>query len=365
MGCGETQKSPVAPEDGSLHQVVSYYRTSADGADQLGKALAQAMRYANVRSDLRDAMRSSRITEHKLNLQRYVASPSGARLIAGAAEVTGTTIGELKAIISGLPRMDLYVPIRQHRLTWQATADVVFATTMDVNAKVLNAYSPSGNRVIVDATEADPEFTVILLAPAERTSRRIRPQADVPGRVIQDEEDGDLSGSMVWTDSKGMRRIVELADLLGGGDVGISSECDPRTAKEPCDEGDGGGGGSGGAPADTTFLTHFKIFFDDGLSSSEVEFHATYSVDNHIDMLRFEGVGEEEDNYPDIPLIFRRILEGSSETINIHVTETDQLSDDDKGNRDFDVGDRAQVRSIYKDNSLTTNVTLDWTPRLQ
>lgn len=53
-----------------------------------------------------------------------------------------------------------------------------------------------------------------------------------------------------------------------------------------------------------------------------------------------------------------------AKTINIHVTETDQFSDDDKGNRDFDFGDRAATRSIY-DNNLTTNVTLDWTPRLQ
>lgn len=366
ISCGEQKGTLLAPNEAQFVTAIQDSRRSEEDVNRLSSALAQAMRHPDVRADIRDAMRGSRITEHKLILQQYVASRRGARLMKAAAEAANTTVGELRAIVGRMPRMDFYMPFRSHRLTWRATQDVVLGVAMDVDATTLDAYTSLGDQVEVNGEEPVPEFAVLLIAPAERSSRRIRPQANTPGDVIQEYEDGEISGSVVWTDANGNSREIQLADMLGEGDIVVYAECNPEVTD--CEDtgggGSGGGGGTGGgAPADTTFLTHFEIFFDDGLSSSEVEFFATFSGDGSTGHLRFEGVEEDDPHYPDVPFIFRRIAEGSSETINVHVVETDQFSDDEKGDRDFDVGDRGSIRSIYRGTTLTTNVTLDWTPK--
>jgi len=257
-------------------------------------------------------------------------------------------------MISALPEMDFYAPFREHRRTWRATPDVVVAATL-AESQALTGYHIDGRAVVLDLRDGVPAEAVLVMHPAERKSRRVRPQASRPGAVIQDRDDGEISGSLVWRGRDGRVRETSLADM----DSGVM--CDP--ASFYC-----GGGAEGGTltPVDTTFLERLYINYHDGWTGyNELDVHSNYIASGTVveyAKLRIQGVPEDTWITPHRPLIFRRIPEGSSDQIHIRVTETDVLFNDDRGSRTFVLSDRGEIRSL-QNGSAVTNIMLQWTPK--
>jgi hypothetical protein len=257
-GCAERAEPLVAPEAGSPSPADSR-------VDALAGAFAVAMAAPEVRASVRDAMRASPLTAHKLSLQQFGASPEGEQLLRAAASAVGKELDELRATIAALPELDFYIPARQHRLTWRATGDYVVAVNLNGRGATAG-YGPDGRSIAFDLFQPDPpKQAVLMLQTAETKNRRIHPQIARPGATIQDLEDGEIGGSLVFTDASGATRTIELADVA-------ISEVEMQQCLD-C------GGGGGGGPTPETFLTYIQtdgiVDNNNPFETNEFEFSAT------------------------------------------------------------------------------------------
>jgi len=333
---------PAEPVTGPVANV----RTVAQG-------FALALANPELRAGVRDAMRASRYTDHKLELREFTATPAGERLVQAAAQALGTSRADFDATLASLPAMDFYAPFRTHRQTWKATGDIAVTYSASDEFTSLSGFATNGTRLSFDVRVGTPSQPLLVIHPAEEKVLRLDERSSGAGAVIQDSGERDLGIALVQDPSQPRSMLAQ-------------EECSPYAFTECPSDGGGGGGGTSTAPADTTFVDYLQVDYDDGCGSCsvEVELRSAYyengvQVDSRT--YRITGVYKYDDYYPHQPLIFRRIREGSNAYIRIHVVETDTWSDDDKGTRDFYGSDRAQIRSIMHDG--TTNVELDWIPK--
>jgi hypothetical protein len=334
---------------------------SEDAAQQLARGLALAMRAPDVRVAVRNAMRASRVTEHKLVLQEFASTSAGRRMVAAAAAGAGVSPAVVDGWIAQLPPLDFYAPFRQDRLTWRGTDNVIVAATLDLQSTEAAGYTTSGGRATVGIGGAVPGVAVLMLHPAEPKWPRVDPQPEGAGAVIQDADDGTLSGRLTVVNEHGRVVGTDLAELLrarrtpviqmdtveGGGGIG------------------GGGGGSIGAPADITFLDYIKIEFTDW-GGSEVMLKGNYYLANGTwESSSQLNLHMEKDvvQYPHVPFIYRRLRENSTERLNVKVEEDDTFNNDTYGDRNWYYGDRAQTRTVYEGNTPTAHIELDWTQK--
>lgn len=365
-GCTEKDLGYATIPESAARTTSRAEATAAAG--ELGRAFALAMSRQEVRVQLRNAMRASPLTEHKLVLQDFIRTPAGQTLVRAAANAAGKAPHEIDALVSSLPLMDFYVPLREHRMQWRGNADIVVAVALGNDWSAASFYGTDGRLVHLAGSSPPPAGALLMIHPAERKSRRIHPQRNAVGDVIQDPDDGELSGTFAWTDRQGRSREVDLADLVAGRRAGVQY-------MEPCSECTGGGGGAGAS--DTTFLDYLWVNYEDGLYDAvEVELLTRYVVgDQEVDYgtLRIEGVVRYTHYYPHSMLILREIPPGSTDKITLKVYETDALFNDYFGKRDFVFGDKAIQRTIWSDQkscepfagstetvTCETGVELDW-----
>ncbi len=134
-----------------------------------------------TRRVVRDAMRQSRVTEHKVVLQDFIQTSGGYALAEQVARVQRADVKGLVARISSLPRVDFYIPSRHHRLTWKGTADVAVVANMTASPP-LRAFTIDGRSARIDTAGLVPtHFALFLLELEERKSPRVKPQRDRPG----------------------------------------------------------------------------------------------------------------------------------------------------------------------------------------
>lgn len=347
---------------------------SAGEADALAHAFALALARPEVRIEVRNAMRASRVTEHKLVLRDFVATAAGRRLLQAAASATGTSEESMLQRVWDLPPLDFYAPYRQHRRSWRATPDVQVGAMHGGGQVVMTLYSTSGSETQLRQGDSHPAPPVLFLAPAETKSERIAAQPDSPGEVIQDASDGELSGTYEWVGRGGKTHVISLAALRrhegarGGprNSDGIASttmdagtSCDPQTAVVECaGDGTGSGGGSlvvgGGVPNNTTTRVSFETSEIDPFATSvEIELRTGY-WENGVRVaqktLRFEGVVQGE---PYGGALYDRVIPSvGADYIRINVYETDWLDGDDLGTRNFFWDDYGEFRSIVDNGSV-------------
>lgn len=118
-------------------------RVIAAGADseaeqQVARALALALREPRLRASVRDAMRASPFTEHKLVLHEYAATESGQALVAAGAAALRIDVSALHGMIAALPPLDFYAPFREHRRQWTGSANLAVVATTDTDARTVS-----------------------------------------------------------------------------------------------------------------------------------------------------------------------------------------------------------------------------------
>lgn len=258
VACADAATGPKqAPATASASVSVA---TPSD-AQLVARGFALALRDVSIRRELHGAWRKSRVADHKLVLQDVVSTPMGTRLVNAAAAGLNVSASSLRSSIAGLPPLDFYVPFKAHRLTWKPTSDVYVATTFDPDVPTLTAYGSDGKTVTLERDKV-PAVPFVILHPAEHKGLRDQPQADTPGEVIEDADDGDIATSFepaAPTRSSSIRSSPVQPSFL----IDCGTTC-------------GGGGGGGGTTtiAPGTYINHFNIQASDGWfgESSEMRF---------------------------------------------------------------------------------------------
>ena len=228
---------------------------AASTAEQrLARGLAMALASPEVRAAVRDAMRASEMTEHKLILGEFISTRQGQVLVGAAATALGTTGDAVAEAVRRLPPLDFYVPSRNSRRTWIGDANVALAIGLGTDLSHVTAFTVSGEPISYDLSQptnaANSHAVLFMLHRAEPKARRVNPQLRRSGLVIQDGDDGEVSGVLEIHRPGAPVQRVEFADLAGGGLA-------PSFIMEPCEGCDAGGGGS--APFDTTFIRQLDI----------------------------------------------------------------------------------------------------------
>ena len=190
----------------------------ASTLDSVAWAFAQGLRVPETRRMLRDEFRRSRLTEHKLDLQAFVATPSGQVFVSAAARASGIPQADLASMVARLPAMDFYVPSRHDRRTWNGAGQVVvLAAAGGDHARTL-AYTTNGAAVVWDASDFGRGPVGILISAAEPKGIRADAQPDTPGEVIQDQDDGELSVTHIEILANGdsiVRPVSSLRNSVG------------------------------------------------------------------------------------------------------------------------------------------------------
>lgn len=237
---------------------------------------------------MRDAWRASLLTGHKLILQEYVTTSAGQPLLAALAKRLRKPPGDVIAAMATLPRLDFFVPFREHRLSWRGSDDfLVVATARTSGVAKLPGFTSGGEPADLALDGTTPTRPIILVAPSKPSSRRVAPQPSTPGDVIQAPTDGEESGVVTYFRNPGDSVVVQLADLVGPQRAdGSVSSLSSDTCIDTCD-GSGGSGGSGGTggnpppgynlPLDTIYVRAFQIRWvnEFEIGGHEVEFWAT------------------------------------------------------------------------------------------
>lgn len=216
---------------------------------QVARALAMGLAGSSSREALRDAMRSSRVTEHKLVLQEYARSVSGRAVLEAAALSSGTSRASLEAAVQALPPMDLYLSFEQHRRTWRGTDDLLVASVFDPDAPSVTAYDVLGHETVLRRADGVPGKTLIMLHPAERKAVRDNLPPNSPGVVIQDANELNTWSAILANNPLpiGARQTIGL----------------------------GAESSSSSALAASIYINHFNIQEGDGwFGHSEMEFHS-------------------------------------------------------------------------------------------
>lgn len=305
-GCGDRGGGAFAPKTtGSSVSGLSY-------VDAVARAVALGMSQPEVREAVRDDLRASPWTEHKLSLREFQTTPTGELLFRASAAAVGADLDALQARVAALPDLDFYVPVRQHRLTWRSTDDYLVAVNLDGRAPTFG-YDAKGRAMPLDLSRAEPPAqTVLMLQTAEAKTRRIDPQPTPSGLTIQDPDDGEFGGVLVFKDVSGLTRTIELADLVGHGPL---AQCYDNCT----------GGGGGGSPPPETLLTYIEtrgiVDNNNPFETNEFEFNAT-ARDGTTGFLRITGIGSTTSQIRRDHLIFAVPLSETSR-IDIAVKETD------------------------------------------
>lgn len=321
----------LSAPDGMLRSEA--YFPGAVEADFVAHAFALAMKEPRIRVLVRDAMRASVVTEHKLVLQEFAVAEAGRPVTDAAARAVGIPSDSLQKIIFSIPLSDFYVPSAAHRLRWRGEGNAFVAAAFARDLANVTATRSDGIRRRLSPADRAAASVVFLIQPAERKSRRIRPQRPGPGMVIQDPDDGQISGTLVEYRPDGTTHTTDLADYFALQPM-FSDGCDPSTALDECSS---DGGGANIAPADTTYLEHVIVIdvCDNGMCTqgNEFEWHTYFSSDNGATYgsrydRRVEGVPSNYEETWNIPALLKKIRYPQDMIIS-DVVETDVISSSD------------------------------------
>jgi hypothetical protein len=296
-------------------------RSADTDATTVARGIALALASPELRAIVRDAMRESDLNEHKLVLQEFADTPEGRRLFAAAASALDVSEGRLVEIVKGLPEFDFYAPFAQHRREWRATDDVLVGATPDPENRYLDAYSITGKAITLDHEDGVPSSTLLILHPAERKWREVRPQPPPTGETI------------------------EGPDELGPRRDGVRQQ-------------------SVGFNPDSVYIDEFAFGAGDGFGDSELRFEAFFRRNSQtIATGRYEQGNVEEGERYDVtaPLIHLSPQPYSSDTLWVELWEDDCCGGDDYyGLVTFVANDRL-VEKCYHCLQLTASILrLDW-----
>lgn len=268
---------------------------------QVAGALARGLASSDARRQILAAMRASTQVEHQLVLGDYLRSPEGAGLLVKSAAAVGIDQTQFLDRVTRLDEMAqlvISVPIQTHRLTWRGSSHIGVAGSWDPDVLNFSVYEPGGRRE--EATEMShiQQYDAFFyVAPRENWGTRIGHQADVPGAVIQDPDDGEMA--VVWTYRVGDAEPLMLDYGQFGSDKELEAERNEllRSAGLVRD-GEVAGHPNHGDPLVTyspTYLTGFMSLYNTEWGREELEITVGYTNASGISVTGTESYGGVRD----------------------------------------------------------------------
>ena len=256
--CGDMPRTAAAPNDAR----------SADEVSEIAYAISAAMASESVRLGVLSAMRASPGVDHLLVLGEYVRDRRADELVRRSASALGISQTDFLSRIWNLPELEFSAPFTEHRLSWTGTAEIAVGGMWDSDTPEIRVYEPSGKSRVVGEEVALLEYEALFVVrPRESFGTRIGRQADGPGDVIQDPDDGEDAIVLMLRLGDGAARSFDfgqyesaaalrsaMADAFGTelewvepvSDVAHDVVC-PQSTPEPC-------GGTGGTGSEGTYL---------------------------------------------------------------------------------------------------------------
>ena len=345
-------------------------------ADRLARLFALGLRDSTARTGVRDALRASRVNEHRVSLQQFVGGADGVPLVAAAARAGGVSEVAVRALVASLPPADLLVPYTAHRRAWRATPDVVVGTLGARRDSLIPAYDSDGDQTIVNGNAPAAARTLVMIERAHGKDLRIDAQPpDRAGAVIQDADDGEMAGSVAYQIGRGRWAVAQLAHFMTArgarpGELrrkpgtqirAMEVACDPTavdcgsadppppdpedtssvvvqpgdtTYYDPTEPEDSVNSPvsvslvAGPPPPDTTFLVKFFANYKDSMIDSYVEPYFKTRYLGALSVVRFKHIKEHKWYYVNTPLIHRRFTEGTLDYVEVEVWEDEKWNPD-------------------------------------
>ncbi len=325
---------------------------SEDELSTVAAAIAHSMATANVRMSVLEAMRASVGVEHRLMLAGFLRASESTSFLRESANALGMSSSDFIAQVEALGEIEMVVPLREHRLGWTGTSRIGVAGMWDSELPELIVYEPSGaSREIVVSEALAGYDALFLVRPMETIGTRIGRQADVPGAVIQDPDDGEIA--VIWTLRTGEEEAKSvdfgsfdsdeaLRDYLraefGTGATGLAQGGCADSLSYACDAPGTGGGGGGTVSNSPTTLDAFALNVATEIGTEEVEITVGYANADGIwisGTARYEGVDPFKGYAVGDEILPVSPARGGA-TFEVSAVETDILFDDDLGWDSFD-----------------------------
>src|SRR3989449_7107505 len=115
----------TAPDAASGPNVLS----TATKPELLARSLALALGDPTFRASVKGELDRSPYREHKLPFQRFLAAGRG-HALAAMAQRTGVATADLGRAADGAIPLAMYLPVPEHRRTWEGAANVLGATAV-------------------------------------------------------------------------------------------------------------------------------------------------------------------------------------------------------------------------------------------
>jgi hypothetical protein len=128
--------------------------------------VAFALNDASVRATVLSAMRDSPVKEGKLAFNRFLTTSGGSELRRRMLSESEKTDEELSEMLGALPALEFYVPVKEHRESWQGSADVVVAIQLNERA-VPVGFNLDGESLPM-SIKTPPSRITLVLVPQEQ-----------------------------------------------------------------------------------------------------------------------------------------------------------------------------------------------------
>ena len=199
---------------------------------ELARAVALALNDETVRQRVKSDMRGAPFAEHKLEFRRYARTPSGAVMPARMEGESRRERQEVEALLDGLPELEFYMPVREHRETWRGGSDLIVAASIDGDddgrAVAPVAFDLQGRPVTLSA-DAPPATPTLVLV--RRESDFSKPM-DLSRSVNVNDRDGTI-GTLQPLMIEDCPELMSVINYLCGGGGGYYESPPPSTDPAP------------------------------------------------------------------------------------------------------------------------------------
>ncbi len=156
----------------------------------VGRALALALRDPALRELIHQEMAHSDVKEGKLQLQRFLRGP-GAPLLASMAQATELREEGVSKLLRQLEPTELYLPVEAHRQRWSGGPDLIVATQWEESEQPVG-FDLEGQPVAL-SLEKPPDVATLVIVPAESFDE----EGSAYGRHLA--QSGTVSAMGTWT----------------------------------------------------------------------------------------------------------------------------------------------------------------------
>jgi hypothetical protein len=130
----------------------------------VARAIAMSLQDPAVRAEVKTALATSTVREHKLHLASFLAGRGG-RILQAAYRNSHSSEGQFQAQMAELRELEFYMPVSAHRAAWSGGPNVLVAVSSKEGEAPV-AFSIDGERTVLSLDEP-PTTPTLVMVPRE------------------------------------------------------------------------------------------------------------------------------------------------------------------------------------------------------